>query len=125
MRTATAKILKPGQRAKLKARTAPYCASIAPKRLLGYIKTDAAIAGRWVVQVEIGRSEVNGQAMRRRKPLGVADDLAAANGLDILSYEQALAAAVAWKPVAEEKSVARAFTVRDAVEQHRNYGGKQ
>jgi len=72
MRTANAKIRTVTQRRKLGTRVAPYFNSIAPRRLLGYIKNGGeTVAGSWIVQVEIGRTET-GQAQRRRKMLGMA-----------------------------------------------------
>src|SRR5262245_18534331 len=117
LRTASTKLKAATQRGKLAVRTAPHFNSIAPRRLLGYVKAYPSSAGYWIVQLEIGRT-ATGSAIRRRENLGVADDLGAANGVDIRSYEQALAAAIAWQPA--EKSAERAFTVRDAVEQHRD-----
>jgi len=97
VRTANTKLKTETQRAKLAARPAPYFNTIAPKRLLGYVKAGGGVAGRWLVQVEIGRT-ATGQPVRRREQLGIADDLAAANGVDVLSYDQALTAAIAWRP---------------------------
>ena len=123
MRTANAKLRNATQRGRLAVRAAPYFNTIAPKRLLGYVKAGGTIAaGRWIVQVETGRNKDTGQPERRRQVLGVADDLAPANGTDVLSYDQALARAINWTPPSGP-SGGRAFTVRDAVEQHRNFNG--
>src|SRR4029077_13789489 len=46
------------------------------------------------------------------------------SGTDVLSYQQALAAAIQWGPD-ESPSGPGKFTVRDAVEQHRDFGGKR
>ena len=125
MRTANTSLKTGTQRQRLKSRAAPYFNTIAPCRLLGYIKVAGEmIAGRWVVQLEIGRTET-GQPQRRRKSLGIADDFAQANGCNVLSYRQALATAIEWQPPSPDPAVSRgAFTVRDAVEQHRSFAGR-
>jgi integrase len=123
-RTANTPLKTCTQRDRLAARTAPYFNTIAPKRLLGYIRRAGGRAGSWVVQVEIGRTET-GKPVRRREQRGIADDVAEANGTDVLSYQQALAAAIAWQPGGpNDGPKSGAFTVRDAVEQHRDFGGK-
>src|SRR5262245_33852673 len=72
MRTANSKIKTTTQRAKLSVRAAPHFDTVARKRLLGYVRGAAALAGHWVVQVEIGRT-ATGQPVRRREQLGIAD----------------------------------------------------
>lgn len=111
MRVAKTNLMK---REKLVARPLPYFNSIAPKRLLGYIRASASAAGRWIVQLEIGRE--NGKPIRRRETLGVADDLAQANGSDVLSYAQAVSAAINWSP--SEKLAVQHYTVRRACEDY-------
>ena len=123
MRTASTKLKTETQRSRLLPRIAPYFNTIAPRRLLGYVRVSASSAGNWIVQVEIGRTKT-GAAIRRRETLGVADDLGTANGTDVLSYQQAHDAASAWQPTGSTAGPG-AFTVRHAVEQHRNFGGKR
>lgn len=74
-----------GARAKLKPRVKPYYRHIAPNRTLGYTRRDGA-AGSWVVR------EWEGGAYRFRT-LGAADDIAPADGRDVLTFDQALQAA--------------------------------
>ena len=82
-------------RLKLKARDKPYFESIAPRRLLGYVRRSVG-AGNWIAQVEIGRNEL-GYPIRRQGVLGLADDLAPA-GEGILTHAQARALAASWQP---------------------------
>ena len=112
MRTANTQIKTLTQRQRLKSRTAPYFNTIAPRRLLGYIKSGGeTLAGSWVVQVETGRTET-GQPVRRRQKLGIADDFAQANGTDVLSYQQALAAAIQWGPDESPSGTRRLYCAR-------------
>jgi integrase len=83
-------------RLELAPRPKPYTMTIAPRRVLGYVRREEG-AGRWVAIVEVGRSSA-GAARRRQGDLGLADDLARADGGGILSYSQALAAAAGWQP---------------------------
>lgn len=94
--TANAKLDSRTARKALAARARPYNITIAPRRVLGYMRP-ATGAGRWVAIVEIGRGPT-GAALRRQGDLGLADDLAQADGGGILSFAQALAAAAAWQP---------------------------
>lgn len=115
MRTASSKLDSVTARKRLAARAAPYFTSIAPKQTLGYVRVDAASAGRWLVQVEIGRGE-GGKPVRRRQQLGLADDVAQANGADVLSYKQAYSAALDWAPA--EKAAQGALTLRTIVDRY-------
>jgi integrase len=74
-----------GARAKLDPRAKPYYRHIAPNKTLGYIRRGGA-AGSWVVR------EWEGGAYRFRT-LGAADDIAIADGRDVLTFDQALQAA--------------------------------
>ena len=109
-------------RQKLDARAKPYNNNIGPCRLLGYLRR-SGVAGSWVVDVEIERAP-SGWSKRRQKTLGLADDFADANGVDVLSYQQALAAAIAWQPTQNGERRSGVFTVRMAIEQYRDYGGR-
>jgi integrase len=91
-----AKLDTAAARKRLPPRPKPYAMTVAPRRVLGYIRR-AEGAGRWLAIVEIGRGPT-GAALRRQGDLGLADDLARADGGGILSFAQALAAAAAWQP---------------------------
>ena len=101
-------------RARLAPRARPYPISIAPKRMLGYFRPPAG-AGRWVAIVQIGR-RVSGGAVRRLGNLGLADDLAPADGVGVLSFAQALSAAATWQP--DDAPRNGRLTVRAAIKDH-------
>lgn len=90
------KLDTPAARKRLMPRAKPYTVTLAPRRVLGYVRA-AVGAGRWLAIVEIGRSK-SGSAIRRQGDLGLADDLARADGDGVLSYSTALAAAAGWQP---------------------------
>ena len=69
-------------RAKLGARPKPYYRQIGPGKTLGYLRRDSG-PGAWVV-----RERIAGRYTFRT--LGTADDLAAADGRDVLTFEQAM-----------------------------------
>lgn len=73
-RTATA-------RKKLEPRAKPYTRQIAPSRLLGYIRR-LDKAGTWVVMEWVG-------TYYKQRVLGHADDVTRADGLDVLTFDQA------------------------------------
>lgn len=110
-RTANTKLDTQTARKRLAPRSKPYSMTIAPRRLLGYVRA-AVGAGRWVAIVEVGRGKT-GAALRRQGDLGLADDLARANGDGILSFSMALAAAAGWQPIAPTPG--GKITVRRAV----------
>jgi integrase len=112
-RTANVKLDTPTARKSLKSRVKPYCMTIAPRRMLGYIRA-AAGAGRWLAIVEVGRSPT-GSAQRRQGDLGLADDVAGAKGSRILTFSGALAAAAAWQTAG---APGNNITVRRAVESY-------
>src|SRR5512134_1194871 len=95
-RTATTKLDTRAARARLAHRAKPYNVTIAPKRLLGYVRS-AFGAGRWLAVVEVGRGPT-GAALRRQGDLGLADDVTKADGAGVLSFGQALSAAATWQP---------------------------
>jgi hypothetical protein len=72
-------------RAKLDACPKPYYRQIGPGKTLGYVRRDSG-PGAWVV-----RERMAGRYTFRT--LGAADDLAAADGRDVLTFEQAMRAA--------------------------------
>jgi integrase len=92
----TTKLDTPTARKRLAPRSKPYTMTIAPRRMLGYIRA-AVGAGRWLSIVEIGRGP-SGSALRRQGDLGLADDLARADGDGVLSFSMALATAAGWQP---------------------------
>jgi integrase len=113
-RTANTKLDTPAARKRLPPRSKPYSMTIAPCRMLGYIRA-AVGAGRWLSIVEIGRGP-SGSALRRQGDLGLADDLARADGDGILSFSMALAAAAGWQPADAYRG--GKITVRRAIESY-------
>lgn len=109
-RTANTKLDTPAARKRLKPRPKPYCQSIAPKRLLGFIRPSVG-NGRWLSIVEVGRG-LTGAALRRQGDLGLADDVSRADGDGVLSYLQAVTAAASWQPADARE---RDLTVRGAL----------
>src|SRR5215470_2322274 len=89
------------------------------RKSLGYERESLVVAGVWYVRVEIGR--VNGVQRRRRERLGLADDLAKADGVDVLSFAQARDKALAWQPTEQRQS--GACTLAMAIEQYKTYRG--
>lgn len=75
-------------RRKLKARSSAYTQKLAEGRALGYRKRATGSPGRWLLRTA---GDDSGYAF---EVLGVADDFADADGREILSYPQALAAAL-------------------------------
>lgn len=113
-RTAHAKLDTRAARARLAPRAKSYNLTIAPRRLLGYVRA-AVGAGRWIAIVQVGRGPT-GAALRRQGELGLADDLARADGDGVLSFSMALAAAAAWQPADAPRG--SRITVRDAIESY-------
>jgi len=62
---------------------------IAPGQFLGYKRPASGGAGSWSARRKVGASD-------RLGGLGTADDGIAADGADVLTYQQAMAAAVKW-----------------------------
>lgn len=112
-RTAQTKLDSKTARADLKPRSKPYTQTIAPRRMLGYVRA-AFGAGRWLAIVEIGRGET-GAALRRQGNLGLADDVVPA-GDGVLSFPMAFAAAAAWQP--EDGPGGGKITVRTAIKSY-------
>lgn len=84
----------------LKARKAPYWATIGPGRKIGYRRPSSGGAGAWVAR---HRMEGPG-APWREKALGTADDFQDADGVTVLSFLQAQEKARAWFLVAHEEA---------------------
>src|SRR5690349_21732216 len=97
-------------RKRLKPRTKPYTISVAPKRMLGYVRMEHG-AGRWLAIIEVGRTETK-SAKRRQGFIGLADDLAKADNVNVLSFTTAMATAAAWEP---DEAARNAMTVRKAI----------
>lgn len=114
MRTASAKIDSRSARARLAPRSDPYNFTIAPRRMLGYVRP-AVGAGRWVAIVQIGRGP-SGSALRRQGEVGLADDIGPADGVGVLSFAQALGKAAVWQP--GDTSRSGHITVRAAVDSY-------
>lgn len=110
-RTAKTKLDTRTARLRLAPRQKPYGLSLAPRRVLGYLRPDVG-AGRWLAIVEVGRGP-SGAALRRQGHLGLADDLTPADGVGVLSFGQALGAAASWQPADGPRS--GRITVREAV----------
>jgi integrase len=116
-RTANTKLDTRAARARLKPRAKPYNTSIAPRRTLGYIKPTVG-AGRWIAIEELGRNPVNGAPILRRNKLGIADDVAPADGSEVLNFAQAFGAAAAWQPAETSRRARGEVTVREAINSH-------
>lgn len=96
---------------KLLPRKKPYYTNIMPGLLLGYIKRPGGAAGAWVSRKQLGYSET-GAPRHQIKTLGLADDLDRADGVRVLSYEQARAKA------GDAAAQPSALTVREAVRRY-------
>ena len=73
-------------RKRLKVRSSAYFSNIGSGRALGYRKQTAGHAGKWIFR---RTNEVTGSYSK--ETIGTADDLSTADGIEILSYTQALA----------------------------------
>lgn len=91
-------------RAKLAPKTNPYYELLSTGRALGYRKRQSGKAGRWLLRTHDGNKFVH-------ETLGEADDFADADGVKVLSYQQALKAAVNKNSADPSKA-----TVADALE---------
>jgi integrase len=99
-------VATPRARSRLAPRPKPYYRQIGPGVTLGYIRRDG-VAGSWQVRRKEG-------AGWRYQTLGQADDIARADGRDVLTYEQAL------RQVTHPKAAVSGgkLTVREAVESY-------
>lgn len=98
-----AKIDNRSARARLKVRRYPHFQTlIVDKFHLGYVKQKRGEAGVWRVRLNIGRPSKT-QSPYTEKKLGVADDFEDADGRDVLSHEQAVEAARAFRDAYETR----------------------
>src|SRR5258708_28110005 len=98
---------------KLKPRSKGYFTTIERRLALGYIRRPHRATGRWIARREIGRDAWGGPRYKI-EPLGLADDLAPADGQSVLNFEQARRKAAG----GELSSSARPLTVKQAVERY-------
>lgn len=100
-------------RERLSARKKPYYRSIEAGRHIGYYK--GSRGGNWLARI-------NDRGRYQEKKLGAADDVRDANGLDVLSFSQAQAAAREWfdnvARAQDGQTSSPAVTVRNAVEEY-------
>jgi len=95
-RTKTSTLAKKAERLALEPRRNPYFESLGGGASIGYRRT--AGAGTWVAR----RSD--GAGGKAEKALGLADDYAPADGVKVLSWPMAQAAALAYDPTAGKAS---------------------
>jgi hypothetical protein len=103
MRIATYNITSKSARPRLKPRPKPYNTTLHPGLMLGYIRRPVG-AGSWVVRRLVDPVKERYE----QRTLGPADDLALADGVAVLSFEQGRAKAL-------ERPLGR-LTVRKAVD---------
>jgi integrase len=84
-------------------------ALVAGKAHLGYQRAQGAPAGRWVLRRHLGNDRY------QIEPLGGADDVARADGADVLSFEQARAKALAMIEAPGAGAKIHRLTVRQAM----------
>jgi site-specific recombinase XerD len=91
--TSDSKLASKTARAKLHAHARNiYFTSIEPRLALGYARRPGSGAGHWYARREVGRSDT-GTPKRKISRIAVADDIAAPDGVNVLTYEQARRAA--------------------------------
>jgi integrase len=108
-------------RGRLKRGRQPHWRAIVPGKVhLGYQCWKGDAAGRWLLRRYIGKHKsANGKpvAKYRLSTLGLADDDAKANGIHVLTFEQADAKARAMVAVPDNGKIER-LTVRQAMERY-------
>jgi len=82
----------PTSRARLAKRHAPYWARLQEHAQIGYRTGTPETAGHWLVRLTVPRIKSG----RVQASLGLADDLDDANGISILSHDQAREKALKW-----------------------------
>lgn len=105
---------------KLKPRKKPYFVTVEPKLTLGYLKRPNGAVGAWIARREIDRKETNGPsqltyATYEQWTLGAADDRVPADGITVLSYQQAMTRAAAEHHTKRTGVKSTALTVREAI----------
>lgn len=117
----TLSLATPSSRGLLKSRKAPYWVRLVAGAQVGY-RTGHGKAGRWLVKVTFPGIK-NGRA---QTALGAADDFSAADGIEVLTFDQACEKAKKWVDgvtVATEDSkiLKPAKTVAEAVSDYVDY----
>src|SRR5215831_1923535 len=124
---ATTDLVTTKARDKLEVRAKPHYTSVGAK-LLGYTRKGAGEAGVWNVREEIKGADgkrLKAGGVYKQKFLGFADDIEAANGIDILSFEQARREAAKWDYKQEAATGTGAYTLRKAIEAHKHHAGEK
>jgi integrase len=108
-------------RGRLKRGRQPHWRALVPGKVhLGYQCWKGDAAGRWLLRRYIGKHKsANGKpvAKYRTSTLGLADDAAKANGIHVLTFEQADAKARAMVAAPDNGKIER-LTVRQAMERY-------
>jgi len=117
----TEPLASPTSRAALKSRKPPYWVRLAAGAQIGY-RTGHGKAGRWLVRLTVPGVKSG----RVQSSLGFADDLLSADGIEVLTYDQARDRAQKWvKGVSVAKEESRvlkpAKTVSQAVSDYVAY----
>lgn len=105
---------------KIKPRKKPYFVSVEPTLTLGYLKRLNGAVGIWVARRETGRKETNGPSqltypVYEQWTLGTADDRVPADGVTVLSYQQAMTKAATEHHTKKTGVKSTVLTVREAV----------
>ncbi|MGH9637075.1 MAG: tyrosine-type recombinase/integrase [Candidatus Angelobacter sp.] len=119
------KLDTPSARKRLAARHGVYWNVIAKGAQLGYRRNSATKPGVWYARFRAPKEILLETSLQRKQQdvMGVSDDFSTANGLTILSYEQARAKAVQWftgraRNMAEGGGADAEYTVAKACEDY-------
>lgn len=104
-------------RKKLTAQHSVYWNRVSPGCSLGYRRSETQSAGVWYVKYVPPKS--SGGGSRIQDSIAAADDVLRADGVTVLSYEQARRKADEWFPAAKQKSIGvtpqrHDYTIADA-----------
>lgn len=118
------KLDTPTARKRLVASRSVYWNTVSRGCSLGYRRTGTDRAGVWKVKY-VPPKDAGSMARRIQDTLGAADDALAADGITVLSYEQASKKANEWFPTALQKATGlvpqrRNYTVLDACNDYLN-----
>ena len=108
---------------KLAARMKPFYVTIERCLTLGYLARPGQACGAWIARRETGRKESRG-ASRYPYPtyeqwtLGAADDLVPADGVTVLSFQQAMSRAATEHHAKKTGVTTTLVTVREAIRQY-------